>query len=254
MKRTKKHAIPIPCNEESYQEALLALKLKRALEMDLQDEIAQMTVACENDPELQRFFQETQPKALRKIQRAADQARFWKFFTTPLPRAAGIAACLILTLFLALGVAVASSKTVRVSLAKYVINVGREYASFGFIETGEFVDVPIEWEGQYYPSYLPEGLELLSCCAIDVEYISADGRDLGFCEMDINGFGTIDTENATINHISINGHAALLIEKGQRTSILWNMGNRSLSVDYTGGRDETIKIAESVAAVSFFNK
>lgn len=250
MKRTKKHAIPIPCNEESYQEALLALKLKRALEMDLQDEIAQMTVACENDPELQRFFQETQPKALRKIQRAADQARFWKFFTTPLPRAAGIAACLILTLFLALGVAVASSKTVRVSLAKYVINVGREYASFGFIETGEFVDVPIEWEGQYYPSYLPEGGELRYIDWCSVFYVYPDGRTLEFSEMDHHVTANYDTENTVVESVFIHGQDGLLIKSSSGNTIVWSEGSHMFSIDYTGEVKEALEIANSVILIS----
>ena len=154
------------------------------------------------------FFLKTQPQALRKIQRAADRARYKRFFTTPLPRAAGIAVCLMLTLFLALGVAVASSKTVRVSLTKYVMNVGRDFASFRFEETGKYVDVPVEWEGQYYPSYLPEGLEVLSCSRTDVEYISADGRDMGFLEIDADSFGSVDTENASIEHVSIRVGAA----------------------------------------------
>ena len=157
---------------------------------------------------MQLFFLKTQPQALRKIQRAADRARYKRFFTTPLPRAAGIAVCLMLTLFLALGVAVASSKTVRVSLTKYVMNVGRDFASFRFEETGKYVDVPVEWEGQYYPSYLPEGLEVLSCSRTDVEYISADGRDMGFLEIDADSFGSVDTENASIEHISIRVGAA----------------------------------------------
>ena len=44
------------------------------------------------------------------------------------------------TLFLALGVAVASSKTVRVSLPKYVMNVGRDFTSFRFEETGKYIN------------------------------------------------------------------------------------------------------------------
>ena len=252
MKRTRKHPIAMPRSQEAYQEEQMALKIKMALEKEQQDEIARMQAACEKDLELQQFFLKTQPQSLRKIQRAADRARYKRFFTTPLPRAAGIAVCLMLTLFLALGVAVASSKTVRVSLTKYVMNVGRDFTSFRFEETGKYIDVPVEWEGQYYPSYLPEGLEVLSCSRTDVEYISADGRDMGFLEIDADSFGSVDTENASIEHVSINGHSALLIEKSPRTTILWNVGNRSLLVDYTGGRDETIKIAESVLSISVF--
>lgn len=250
MKRTRRHPIAMPRSQEAYQEELLALKIKMALEKEQQDEIARMQAACEKDLELQQFFLKTQPQALRKIQRAADRARYKRFFTTPLPRAAGIAVCLMLTLFLALGVAVASSKTVRVSLTKYVMNVGRQFASFRFEETGKYVDVPVEWEGQYYPSYLPEGGELKSVDWCSVTYAYSDGRTLEFSEMDQDCFGTFDTENALIADITIHGHAALLVQKDIWNTIVWNEGNYVFFVDYTGSSDETIEIAESVILIT----
>lgn len=250
MKRIKKHPVAMPRSQEAYQEELLALKIKMALEKEQQDEIARMQAACEKDSELQLFFLKTQPQALRKIQRAADRARYKRFFTTPLPRAAGIAVCLMLTLFLALGVAVASSKTVRVSLTKYVMNVGRDFASFRFEETGKYVDVPVEWEGQYYPSYLPEGGELRTVSMNSVYYDYSDGRILEFAEMDQNWFGNLDTENAIVEDITVHGHAALLIQKDIWNTVVWSEGNYAFLVDYTGSSDETIEIAESVIPIA----
>ena len=85
MKRIKKHSVAMPRSQEAYQEELLALKIKMALEKEQQDEIARMQAACEKDLELQQFFLKTQPQALRKIQRAADRARYKRFFHAAAP-------------------------------------------------------------------------------------------------------------------------------------------------------------------------
>ncbi|MDO4388350.1 MAG: DUF4367 domain-containing protein [Eubacteriales bacterium] len=250
MKRIKKHSVAMPRSQEAYQEELMALKIKMALEKEQQDEIARMQAACEKDFELQQFFLKTQPQSLRKIQRSADRARYKRFFTTPLPRAAGIAVCLMLTLFLALGVAVASSKTVRVSLTKYVMNVGRDFASFRFEETGKYVDVPVEWEGQYYPSYLPEGSELQSVDWCSVTYTYPDGNTLEFSEMDNHTTANYNTENTTVETINIHGQEGLLMKDSSRITVIWSEGSHMFSVDYTGGITETLKIAESVILIS----
>ena len=46
----------MPRSQEAYQEELMALKIKMALEKEQQDEIARMQAACEKDLELQQFF------------------------------------------------------------------------------------------------------------------------------------------------------------------------------------------------------
>ena len=64
MKRTRKHPIAMPRSQEAYQEELMALKIKMALEKEQQDEIARMQAACEKDLELQQFFLKTQPQTV----------------------------------------------------------------------------------------------------------------------------------------------------------------------------------------------
>ena len=56
MKRIKKHPVAMPRSQEAYQEELLALTIKMALEKEQQDEIARMQAACERIRNCSYFF------------------------------------------------------------------------------------------------------------------------------------------------------------------------------------------------------
>lgn len=41
----------------------------------------------------------------------------------------------------------------------------------------------------------------------------------------------------------------MIVEKDMWTTVIWNADNRSLIIEYTGEREEAIKIAESVVMI-----
>lgn len=70
-----------------------------------------------------------------------------------------------------------------------------------------------------------------------------------FSEHGADTRGTIDTENAILDTTLIHGRPAMIVEKDEWTTIIWNVDNSCLIVEYDGERDEAIKIAESVVMI-----
>lgn len=133
---------------------------------------------------------------------------------------------------------------------QFMMNIEERCTSFGFEDSGEIMNAPADWEGYYYPAYIPDGMLLADVVTPEtVLYTHPDGRDLWFDDMSAGTGGALDTENATIDYITINGHLAMISEKGAWTAILWNIDNRILMINYTGKREEAIRIAESVRMI-----
>lgn len=241
--------VQIPQSTEQLKGELAALKLKIALQECREDELNRLLSQYDRDELLDKRLAQGESAQLRRIDRALRRIERRKMMRNTLPKVGRVAAALLLCFYLSLSVAMAASPDVRVNLMNFFMNIEPRYTSFGFEDTGTFVDVPAEWTGYYYPTYIPEGFELYGLDYYGVYFKRADGAMLDFEEIGSDSSGNLDTENAEISYISINGHTALLAEKGQWTSVLWSVGNRGLLVGYTGGREEAIKIAESVRMI-----
>ena len=228
---------------------LSILKLRIALLEAQEDELKHIEEEYDTDEKLQILIKEGEPKVLRHINRGYRKSRAKIFVRKTIPRIANIAACLLLICYIGLTVAIAADSTVRIRIMNFIMNIEERYTSFGFEDSGETMNVPAEWEGYYYPSYIPNGMVLAEVQSGNARYKNSTGVTLEFDDMSDGTRGTLDTENASIEFITVNGHPAMLVEKEQWTSILWNIDNRILLVGYTGGRDECIHIAESVRMI-----
>lgn len=241
--------VQIPQSTQQLKGELAALKLKIALQECREDELNRLLSQYDRDELLDKRLAQGESAQLRRIDRALRRIERRKMMRKTLPKVGRVAAALLLCFYLSLSVAMAASPDVRVELMNFFMNIEPRYTSFGFEDTGTFVDVPAEWTGYYYPTYIPEGFEVYSVDSLGVSLERSDGVRLYFDEMGTGGSGNLDTENAELNYIHINGHSALLVEKEPWTTVLWNVDNRVLSIGYTGGREEAIKIAESVRMI-----
>ena len=59
----------------------------------------------------------------------------------------------------------------------------------------------------------------------------------------------IDYRWFILNTMLIHGRPAMIVEKDIWTTIIWNVGNHCLIVEFTGEKEEAIKIAESVVMI-----
>ncbi len=241
-------AVPKSIKELRYD--LAVLKLKIALQEVQEEELTRLSEDFESNVDIEAHCSSEQcDKVKRIINREFLKERVKHFAYTGIPKVGKIAASLILICYLGLTVAMAASSTVRVSIMQFIMNIEERYTSFGFEDTGKSIDIPAEWNGFYYPTYIPRGMILSACNEETVKYTSADGEKLYFDEMNDGAMGTLDTENATIEFITVNGHNALVTEKEGWTSILWSIDNHILLIEYTGERDEAIQIANSVRMI-----
>lgn len=241
--------LQVPKSTGELKQELTSLKLKIALQEIRERELDRLMQEYEQDEPLEKRLAQSEGPMLRRIDRDIRKMRAWRCLRNTLPKVGKIAASLMLFFYLSLSVAPAASPEMRVNLMNFFMNIEERYTSFGFEETGEFVEVPAEWDGYYYPTYIPEGFEIDQVDYYGVYFKRNDGTMLDFEELGPDTYGNVDTENAKIDYININGHTALIAEKGKWVTILWSVDNRGLLIGYTGGREEAIKIAESVRMI-----
>lgn len=116
-------------------------------------------------------------------------------------------------------------------------------------------DVPNGWEGRYYPSYIPDGFEVINVENLSeqiflISFENKNNEYLTFEEMTEDAESNIDTENAHVYYTEIHGNTALVSVKADLTIVSWNEQNRILSVVFDGEVEEdALKVAKSVTRI-----
>lgn len=239
----------IPKSTEELWEEFAELKLRIALQESQEEELNRLTEKHQDNTEMLRWVANSRSAMERRISHGVQRMHARRALHRTLPNIGKIAACMLLVFYVGLSIAVATVPSVRVEVLKFITSIDECYTSFGFVSTGEYIDIPIEWKGYYFPAYIPEGYMLSESLQHEVEYINNEGNIVFFAEMNSDTCGTIDTENAAVEFDLINGRSALIVEKGDWTTILWNIDNRSIMIHYSGEDAEAIKIAESVRMI-----
>ena len=161
--------------------------------------------------------------------------------------------------------AIANVEFIRSAVMKLLIRIDWEEGvmQMNLVEDeGAAFNVPADWPGEYFPSYLPEGLEVTwrSTSVVNpcIEYTSESGMQVvSFDEASSNTTGVYGIEGAVISYMDINGQTAVVIETEHPENeadyyvgITWDNGEKWFSVDTSGiPKEETIKIARSVKKI-----
>lgn len=239
----------IPKSTEELWNEFGELKLRIALQESQEEELNRVAEEHQDNTEMLKWMADGRSDMERRISYGVQRMHARRALRRTLPNIGKIAACMLLVFYVGLSIAVAAVPSVRVEVLKFITSIDERYTSFGFELTGEYIDIPAEWKGYYFPAYIPEGYMLSESLQHEVEYINNEGNVVCFTEMNSDTCGTIDTENAAVEFDLINGRSALIVEKGDWTTILWNIDNRSLMIHYSGEDAEAIKIAESVRMI-----
>ena len=192
----------------------------------------------------------------RKQRRSRQHTNATFFFQRLIP----IAACIVLLINIAIPVAIASSAFLRSKVMELLISIDEEQKSARFLfsedEAQSFV-VPVEWEGTYFPAYIPDGYTVAAYDSwesvyYEIEYSnSADGL-IRFHEYGSESGGSSGVEGATVSYVTINGRTAFVIQAQESSyiEINWNTDDRWLRLHTTGiDYEEAIRIAESVKII-----
>lgn len=201
----------------------------------------------EGQAEMDAFFARHEARHLNAIQRAF-QKRSWLDAVLPaVPRLAKVAALVIACVTLAGGAALAVGGTLRVSVMRLELEETKDYTALSLVEDEEAsFDVPAEWKGRYYLSYIPEGMTLTQIFDdgyVDgyrtVEYFNEPERSLKI-DYTEGGSGTtanIDTENAEIRSMTIQGYEGHMVIKNDSFHFYWTDG-QAMYILLTKGFDE----------------
>lgn len=226
------------------------LKIRLALQQEFEQEVDELVAevnpagAGQSQP-----IREMEEKVLRDIAAHTSRRRPQTAQKRRFPRCARVIAAVALLVMVSVGSAMATVHMVQIGLLKLDVQTYPERTSYGLIPSEKTVEVPAEWKGDFYPAYIPEGFEFDRCRLNNVIYLDKDGRCLDFSEETYGSITNLDTENANLSSVFINGAEATLIEKDGWTAVVWSANNRLFIVDIDGGKDDALRVAASVILI-----
>lgn len=235
-----------------YQKVLISKAMR-----EIRDEEADSLLEC--SPEDQRyleFLEANREKRMEKMMRRLRWISLKKQFFTVVPRTMRFAVAALGILCIGLTTAFASSETFRVRVFSMFAEDHGQYTAIGLREDEQKAfDVPNGWEGMYYPTYIPDGFEVINVENLSeqiflISFENKNNEYLTFEEMTEDAESNIDTENAQVYYTEIHGNTALVSAKADLTIVSWNEQNRILSVVFDGEMEEdALKVAKSVTRI-----
>ena len=235
-----------------YQKVLISKAMR-----EIRDEEADSLL--ESSPEDQRyleFLEANREKRMEKMMRRLRWISLKKQFFTVVPRTMRFAVAALGILCIGLTTAFASSETFRVRVFSIFAEDHGQYTAIGLREDEQKAfDVPNGWEGMYYPTYIPDGFEVINVENLSeqiflISFENKNNEYLTFEEMTEDAESNIDTENAQVYYTEIHGNTALVSVKADLTIVSWNEQNRILSVVFDGEVEEdALKVAKSVTRI-----
>ena len=235
-----------------YQKVLISKAMR-----EIRDEEADSLLEC--SPEDQRyleFLEANREKRMEKMMRRLRWISLKKQFFTVVPRTMRFAVAALGILCIGLTTAFASSETFRVRVFSMFAEDHGQYTAIGLREDEQKAfDVPNGWEGMYYPTYIPDGFEVINVENLSeqiflISFENKNNEYLTFEEMTEDAESNIDTENAQVYYTEIHGNTALVSVKADLTIVSWNEQNRILSVVFDGEMEEdALKVAKSVTRI-----
>ena len=235
-----------------YQKVLISKAMR-----EIRDEEADSLLEC--SPEDQRyleFLETSREKRMKKMMRRLRWISLKKQFFIVAPRTMRFAVAALGILCIGLTTAFASSETFRVRVFSMFAEDHGQYTAIGLREDEQKAfDVPNGWEGMYYPTYIPDGFEVINVENLSeqiflISFENKNNEYLTFEEMTEDAESNIDTENAQVYYTEIHGNTALVSAKADLTIVSWNEQNRILSVVFDGDAEEdALKVAKSVTRI-----
>ena len=235
-----------------YQKVLISKAMR-----EMRDEEADSLL--ESSPEDQRyleFLEANREKRMEKMMHRLRWISLKKQFFTVVPRTMRFAVAALGILCIGLTTAFASSETFRVRVFSMFAEDHGQYTAIGLREDEQKAfDVPNGWEGMYYPTYIPDGFEVINVENLSeqiflISFENKNNEYLTFEEMTEDAESNIDTENAQVYYTEIHGNTALVSVKADLTIVSWNEQNRILSVVFDGEVEEdALKVAKSVTRI-----
>ena len=236
--------------EENYEDAALELALYRMLQHE--HEMVKTDSSEDDEKETQRIAAESTPRIFTLIERHTKR-RKENSFKRQSARFLKAVACVVLVANMGLTIATATSAPVRAKVMDFLTEINASYINMGFRETGVEIDVPENWEGSYYPTFLPEGYMLQFSESdkgkSEAEYTDVQGETLRITECNITAMNRINTESADVSYVKVHGaNATVLKQPYGEIDIVWANGDRYFIVS-SNDYDTALAVAESMKLI-----
>jgi len=164
------------------------------------------------------------------------------------------AAAVLLALLLTSAVVTFSVEAFRIKFLNLFIESENDHNTVDFIESGESIQHPNDWEDYYYPTWLPEGYTLIdaqSNGASKVAIMMNKENLLLIFTQNMNDLGlNIDNEDLDVEIVPINESDGSMVEKDDIISITWSEHGMIFSLEGAEEINEMIKISEKIKKVS----
>lgn len=234
---------------QELQDDLVGLKLRLAFQEELEDEIQEISSEQITDPEMQAAMRRLDSRILGLIRKHVRKRRIRRAVKVTLPQFGKAVAVCLLIFYIGLSTAIAAVPSVRKSVLHFIMRIEERYTSLEFAGNGIETEVPKEWRGRYYLSYIPDGFVYESTDGFEVSYVDSHGNMLLFAEYGTESSVNIDTENAKVQFVDIQGHSVLLSEKNGWVTLAWAVSDCFFILDFQGDVDEAMRIAENVGII-----
>lgn len=239
-----------------YEDALFRIAMLE-LEMEKNERMMEAIEAGKSDIDM-RFIDDASKKAIVKVSEAIDRrlrrVYVHRFVKNTFPKMCVAAAIVIALLTVGTVGTLAVSRTMRMKVYELLIRVHDEYTELGLTQSEESaIDVPVDWTGAYYLSYIPEHFTLLEVDSApkwcEVFYQNEAGKTLSFAEYGGDTQANINTEGAILEEIIINDKKALCADNGVFSYIAWSDNSRYFVVSIEGPHEMAHEIANRVIRI-----
>lgn len=163
-------------------------------------------------------------------------------------------AVVLLGLLLTSAIVTMSVEAFRVRFLNLFIESSEDHNRIDFIESEVSLELPEGWNGVYYPTYLPDGYNLLDAQASEhtniVMFIDSDNELLIFTQNSNDMGMNIDSEQSDIEMVPINDTDGYMTNKDGMITISWTENGTVLTLEGTEEISIIIKIAEKIKKVS----
>lgn len=247
--------------ENEYIDTMIRLAFKQEEALETQEMIAASDRAFtleeqEAAERVHKRFMDAiseQEKALKKKKRSINIQRIVK----NVMQATAVA---ILVFAVVTSVAIANISSFRSAVMQLLLSfdAGAQelHVDFSENESAAF-DVPSDWLGDYYISYIPDGYQIAWQSEYGqavIEYTNEDGKTIDFMEGTSEVSSAIGTEGGQFTYVSIHGQPAFVIYNEENDepyfNFTWAVDDRWFNLQTEGlEKDEAIRIAESIKKV-----
>ena len=165
-----------------------------------------------------------------------------------------VAAMVVLVMNLGLTIAVATNDTMQARVMKFFMSSNESHVDIGYSGSHGDVDIPADWKVNYFPTYIPEGYDMVQYSSSPktgfVEYRNSRGH---FINVIINGMlssTNVNVEGAKRYVMPLHGAMATVLEQptGQ-VDIIWDLGESYFIVSTDESFDVALAVAESISVI-----